>query len=334
MTMMGFAILGAGHGAAVYLPALESLGHSCVILAARTPRQGLSVAQGTDWRAAIKRADVDAVVIALPPLLQREAVLAAAEAGKPFLCEKPAGMTVEDVSEMLATAEKFGQAHAVGFQFRYEPAFIALKQTIDSGAIGAIELIDVDWCIGGPQSRARPWSWRNDVAQGGGVMLNFCTHTLDYLRWCCGDITLKGRVQSVLVPQRKDSEGIERETTAPDACDLLLGFGLNGIASVRVTNVALQPIGHRVIVRGARGTIEVWHRPPFRAVDLTFSFCGEDGQLNKCFGPDIGMAATGADSRIAPTISLVADFVRAIEGIHVSGLPTLSDALAVHRLLA
>jgi predicted dehydrogenase len=331
MTMMRFAILGAGHGAAVYLPALESLGHSCVILAARTPRQGLSVAQGTDWRAAIKRADVDAVVIALPPDLQREAVLAVAAAGKPFICEKPAGMHADDTQVMLAAAE--GITHAVGYQFRYEPAFRRLRRAIADQTVGTVERIDIDWCTGGAQNRARPWSWRNNAAEGGGVVLNFSTHTIDYLRWMCGDLTLLGSASRILVPNRVDQSGRTRVVTAPDMCDFLLGFGTTGIASIRLTNLALQPSGHRVTVRGSQGTVELWHRPPFRDSDMTFSVIDAMGKLDQVSGSALGMAPAGSDSRTASTKSLVAEFVQAVNGVETPDLPNLHDALAVQQLI-
>src|SRR5690242_11985723 len=101
---MRFTILGAGHGAAVYLPALKRLGHEPVVLSARSPKPGLEVEQTDDWQAAIARKDVDAVVIAFPPPLQREAVLAVAALGKPFICEKPAGMNEADASTMLTAS--------------------------------------------------------------------------------------------------------------------------------------------------------------------------------------------------------------------------------------
>ncbi len=311
---MRFAILGAGYGAAVYLPALQALGHEVVLLAARRFRPDLPVTQITEWRSAMERDNVDAVIIALPPGLQREAVLAAATAGKPFICEKPAGMHAEDTLAMVAAAR--GITHAVGYQFRYEAAFI-----------------DIDWCTGGPQNRTRPWSWRNSAAQGGGVVLNFSTHAIDYLRWMCGDLTLLGSASRVLIPCRIDQSGHTHMVTAPDMCDFLLGFGTTGIASIRLTNQALQPSGHRVTVRGSQGTVELWHRPPFRDSDMTFSVTDALGNLDEVSGSALGMASAGSDSRMAPAKSLIAEFVQAINGVETPDLPNLHDALAVQQLI-
>ena len=329
---MRFAIIGAGHGATAYLPAIRALGHEVVLLAARTVRPKLPVPQITDWRAALKHDDVEAVVIALPPRLQREAVIAAAACGKPFICEKPAGMHAEDTRAMLAAAA--GLQHAVGYQFRYEPAFQRLRQVIAEGSAGTIERIDIDWYTGAPHCRTRPWSWRNDAGEGGGIVLNFSTHALDYLRWMCGELRLLGSAVRILVGVRADPEGREHAVTAPDMCDFLLDFGTSGVASLRLTNMTPQPTGHRVSVRGSRGTVELWHRPPFSDSDMTFSITDAAGKTYALSGAAIGMTSVGSDSRTEPTKSLVADFVRSVGGAHTPDLPTLRDALAIQRLLS
>jgi predicted dehydrogenase len=331
---MRFTILGGGHGTAVYLPALKRLGHEPVVLAARSPRPGLELEQTSDWRAAIARKDVDAVVIAFPPPLQHDAVLAVAALGKPFICEKPAGMNPAETSAMAGAARKSGLPHAVGYHFRYEPAFRELKRLVSTGEIGDIERVEVDWCVGGQPSRTRAWSWRNEASVGGGVPLNFATHALDYLRWFCGEATVVGRASQILVDARKDEGGEPREVTAPDTCDFLLRFESSAIASMRVSNVTLAPIGHRIVMRGSRGTVELWHRPPFRETDMTFTVMRPDGQSRQLSGTELGMAAGVTDSRIGPTCGLISDFAAALSGEGVPDMPTLQDALAVQRLLA
>jgi len=331
---MRFTILGGGHGAAVYLPALKRLGHEPVVLAARSPRPNLELEQTSDWRAAIARTDVDAVVIAFPPPLQREAVLAAAALGKPFICEKPAGMNPAETSAMADAVAKSGLPHAVGYQFRYEPAFRELKRLIFAGEVGDVERVEVDWCVGGPPSRARTWSWRNEASLGGGTPLNFATHALDYLRWFCGQATMLGSASQILVGERKDDGGVPRAVTAPDTCDFLLRFESSAIASVRISTVTLAPIGHRVILRGSRCTAELWHKPPFRETDMTFTVTRSDGHSQQQSGTELGMAAGVTDSRIGPTCGLISDFVAALSGGRVPHMPTLHDALAIQQLLA
>jgi predicted dehydrogenase len=331
---MRFTILGGGHGAAVYLPALKRLGHEPVVLAARSPRPNLELEQTNDWQGAIARKDVDAVVIAFPPPLQHDAVLAVLAQGKPFICEKPAGMHPAETSAMAAAAGKSGLAHAVGYQFRYEPAFRELRRLVSTGEIGDIERVDVDWCVGGQPSRARAWSWRNEASLGGGAPLNFATHALDYLRWFCGEAIMLGSASQILVGERKDDKGARREATAPDTCDFLLRFVSSAIASVRISTVTLAPIGHRVILRGSRCTAELWHKPPFRETDMTFTITPSDGPSRRQSGTELGMAAGVTDSRIGPTCGLISDFVAALSGGNVPDMPTLHDALAVQQLLA
>jgi myo-inositol 2-dehydrogenase/D-chiro-inositol 1-dehydrogenase len=312
---------------------LKRLGHEPVVLAARSPRPSLEVEQTSDWQGAVARKDVDAVVIAFPPPLQQEAVLAVAALGKPFICEKPAGMNPAETSALAAAAEKSRLPHAVGYQFRYEPAFRELKRLISAGEIGDIERVEIDWCVGGQPSRARAWSWRNDASLGGGVPLNFATHALDYLRWFCGEASLLGGTSQTLVGERKDDNGAPHGVTAPDTCDFLLRFGSSAIASVRVSNVALAATGHRVIARGSRGTVELWHRPPFCETDMTLTVVQPGGHSQQQSGTELGMAAGVTDSRIGPTCGLISDFVAAVSGDSVPHMPTLHDALAVQQLL-
>ena len=332
--MLRFAILGSGYGRTVYLPALERCGFHVSVLAARQAHSDVHVTQTDDWRAAVSRPDVDCVVVALPPKLQRQATEYAAFHGKAVICEKPAGLTVEDTSAMLGHCQAAGVANAVGFQFRYEHGFERLKYELDNGSIGTLERIDVDWIIGGPASRSRPWSWRNDVDEGGGVVLNFATHCIDYVRWLTGaQIKTCNLYSQRLVPFRSLGPSF-KEVTAPDSCDLLLDFEQGPVfASIRISNVATIPVGHRVVLRGSRGTISVNHVPPFRSNNFELEISSPTHNV-VLGGPDLGMADFDGDSRLAPVTRLVSQFASSLKGQVERHLPTLADALEVQRLLA
>src|SRR5436305_9249047 len=90
----------------------------------------------TDWRAAIDRRDIDAVDIALPNHLHAPAAVAAAEAGKMVLCEKPLALSLEDSRAMVRAAR--GVPTMVWFNYRRVPAIAFARQLIDAGRLGKI----------------------------------------------------------------------------------------------------------------------------------------------------------------------------------------------------
>src|SRR5687767_862556 len=103
-------------------------GRDVTSLAAMAERWGWEET-ATDWRTAIERADVDAVDIALPNHLHAPAAIAAAQAGKIILCEKPLALTLDDAKAMMDAAR--GVPTMVWFNYRRVPAIAFAKQLID-----------------------------------------------------------------------------------------------------------------------------------------------------------------------------------------------------------
>ncbi len=333
--MLRLAILGGGHGARVHLPAARAAaGVEPVVIAARSDPGACGVERMADWRAAVVRDDVDAVVVALPPAVQREAVVAAAQAGKAVLCEKPAGLNAAETKAMIAACEGAGVVHAVGFQFRFEPALAAFRAALARGAVGRVEAFEIDWLTAAPEARSRRWSWRNDAALGGGATLNFASHALDYLRWIAGaEPRVLGRAETVLAPAREADDGTRRPVTAPDRCDLIVRLGDGPVASLRVSNLAAPALGHRIVARGEQGALTLWFRPPFGPEDTTLILQESDG-ASHALGFEKGAAGRKDDSRVRATVGLLSAFAKAARGGEVQDLPTLADALAVQEALA
>ena len=92
----------------------------------------------TDWRELIKRDDIDAIDICTPNDQHAEVAIAAAEAGKMVLCEKPLARTAEESQPMVDAVEKAGVANTVWYNYRRVPAVSLAKQIIDSGKLGQI----------------------------------------------------------------------------------------------------------------------------------------------------------------------------------------------------
>jgi myo-inositol 2-dehydrogenase/D-chiro-inositol 1-dehydrogenase/scyllo-inositol 2-dehydrogenase (NAD+) len=135
-----------------------------------------------DYRQALADRAVDAVVVVTPTAYHREIVVAAAEAGKNVLCEKPMAMTADECSAMIAACESAGVKLQIGFMRRYHPDFLAAKEALDSGAIG--DPVLVKSLTRGPSV---PQPWMYDIAKSNGPLAEVNSHDIDTLRWFAGD---------------------------------------------------------------------------------------------------------------------------------------------------
>jgi len=135
----------------------------------------------TDYREALGDADVDAVVVATPTQFHREIVVAAAEAGKHILCEKPMAMNAEECDEMIAAGRRAGVKLQIGFMRRYDASFVAAKGRIDAGDIGKVVLVKS--LTHGPTT---PKPWMYDISKSNGPLAEVNSHDIDTLRWFTG----------------------------------------------------------------------------------------------------------------------------------------------------
>src|ERR1700761_8076552 len=92
----------------------------------------------TDWRKLVSRKDIDLIDIASPNDTHAEIAVAAAEAGKMVLCEKPLGRTGTEEKAMVAGVESAKVANMVWYNYRRVPAVVLLKQLVEEGRLGRI----------------------------------------------------------------------------------------------------------------------------------------------------------------------------------------------------
>jgi predicted dehydrogenase len=135
----------------------------------------------------IKSGEVDAVVIATPHWQHGELAIKALKGGLHVLCEKPLTVTVAEGDEVLKAGSESRGMFVVVHQKRFEPAYLYVKQLLDSGELGAIyrcSMIESAW-RSETYYRASPWrgTWKGE---GGGVLLNQAPHILDRYAWLCG----------------------------------------------------------------------------------------------------------------------------------------------------
>src|SRR6059058_5011853 len=200
--MVGYAFMGAAHSQAwrtagrffdlPYAVDMTVLGGRNVD-AARTAAAKLGWAGvETDWRRLIERADVDLVDVCTPGDTHAEIAVAALEAGKHFLCEKPLANSVaeaETMAEAAARAAARGVRSMVGFTYRRVPAIALARRLVAEGRLGDIRHVRAqylqDWIVD-PEA---PLSWRLDKTKAGsGALGDIGAHIVDLTQHITGQL--------------------------------------------------------------------------------------------------------------------------------------------------
>ncbi len=279
--MIGYAFMGAAHSHAwrtaprfFDLPMTPEM----VVLAGRNGEAARRAADKygwpdveTDWREVIKRDDVDLVDICTPGDTHAEIAIAALEAGKHVLCEKPLANTV-DAAEAMAAAAKTARAKGVfamvGFTYRRVPAIQLARTLVTEGRIGKIRHVRAqylqDWLV----DEDSPLSWRLDKTKAGsGALGDIGAHIIDLTQFITGEhITgVSGQLET-FVHERpvatasaglSATAGFERgEVTVDDAAVFLArmsGGGLGVFEATRFANGRKNAI--RIEINGSKGSL-------------------------------------------------------------------------------
>ena len=184
-------LIGCGNiGARAHLPACTQIPETelvavCDIIEerAQAAAERSCATAYTDYRQLLERKDVDVVIIALPNDLHAEATIAAAEAGKHVLCEKPMALTLGEADAMIEAARKAGVKLMIGHTRHFDHRYTSVKEQLDAGKVGRpvfIRRAERQFLPFPPDA----WEW--DPERGGGVFLNIGVHCTDLFRWFFG----------------------------------------------------------------------------------------------------------------------------------------------------
>lgn len=158
----------------------------------------------TSWQAVAEAPDVDVVSVAVANHLHREIVEGLLAAGKHVLCEKPFAPTVADAQAMVnAAAARPDLQAGVGFTFRRSPAVNAIRQQLESGALGrAVHFHGYYFCDYGCDPEA-PMSWRYQGGPGSGALADIGSHLVDLGEFLCGPVAaVRGATFATHITQR------------------------------------------------------------------------------------------------------------------------------------
>src|ERR671922_1901064 len=204
----------------------------------------------SDWRRLIDRKDIDLIDIASPNDTHEEIAVAAAEAGKMVMCEKPLGRNAAEAETMVAAVEKAKVANMVWYNYRRVPAVTLAKNLIDEGRLGRIFHYRAkflqDWTISAEVPQGGRGTWRLDAnVAGGGGNSDLLAPCIDTAMWLNGGIASVTGATETFVKQRKHADtGETAEVKIDDASMFLSRFKNGSLGLFEATRYAR---GHKAL---------------------------------------------------------------------------------------
>ena len=335
-------IIGTGFARRVQLPALRLVpGVTVTAIASGSMERARAVAAefaiphafGSGEELA-RASDVDLVLVSSTPDLHARQAIAALEAGKHVLCEKPMALDARQAARMLEVADRSPALARIDHELRYEPNRLKALRLLGEGAIGPLlhlELVLRPYLRGDgrPQAADAPWSWWYDAARGGGILGAVGSHLIDLCRFWTGSevVEVSGRT-ATLVPARVDERGVRRAVTADDYASFVLRLASGALATITLTTMSGHGPGHFAQLTGREGTLVLTGETRLEV--------GRPGApLEDASAPDELWERTTPNNMWARSfVRLMQDLVAAVEGRPATGTAaTFRDGWAVQRVM-
>ncbi len=248
------ALLGSGFVSNFYMLGLADLsGWEVVVVASPNAAHAAAFAEkwgiaesSSDMSAAIKRDDVDLVVIGAPNYVHKDLALECCKAGKHMVCTKPLARSGAEAREMLEAVRAAGVMHGYAETEVFSPAVMKARSFIDSGGIGKVLTVRSREAHSGPHG---DWFWNAELA-GGGALLDMGCHTIEAARYFIGK---DNPVVEVLA--WGDTLYHTDKTTAEDSAVLLMRFEGGQLGQSELSWIARGGLDLRNEVYGTEGTI-------------------------------------------------------------------------------
>ncbi len=305
----------------------------------------------TSWQAIVDAPDIDVVSVAIANELHRPVVEALLASGKHVLCEKPLAPSVEDAKAMVAAAESADGHSGVGFSFRRTPAINAIREQLDSGAIGPVRHFNGHYWCDYAQSAVNPMSWRYRGGPGTGALADIGSHMIDLGEYLGGPIaSVSGAVFQTFTTERPvalgatvgHAAGAVGDRTEPvDNEDIatftaqFVGGAVGTFSISRISHGLPNGLGFEVFAADGAAAFDL-NRPG----EFTFADHGPDGKTNGTRTVLIGPQHPGIDKGIAMDFPSVGHgqndlfawqaraFLDQVAGLgRLAPLPSLADGL-------
>jgi UDP-N-acetyl-2-amino-2-deoxyglucuronate dehydrogenase len=274
-------IIGAGFISNYHIPGLLQAGAEIVMVSSlvaeeaerQSARYGIPH-RSTDYRDLLARPDIDVAVILTPDATHREIVVAAAQAGKAILLQKPMARTSDECREIIEAADKAKVFLYVSFMHRYFPEVQAVRDLLAKDALGHPLSIRQRNATAG--ANWAPWFYQKENV-GGGVVMQLGVHGIDLLRYLFGEIVAVRATTTLMKKERILKDGTVVKPTNEDLALATYRFASGAMASHEmVYNEVAGTDRFRLEIYGEKGT--AWLRTERGA--LTYwapSYLGTDG---------------------------------------------------------
>jgi len=222
----------------------------------------------TSWERVVERKDIDLVDVSVPGNMHAPIAIAAANAGKMVLCEKPLANTLAEARQMVEAVQKNKVPNALCHNYRFAPAVQLAKQLIDEGRIGKIYHFRgtylQDWIV--DPNFPLVWRLQKEVA-GSGAHGDLNAHLIDMARFLVGEIAeVSGMMETFIKQRPKLAASDDRlggvassemgEVTVDDAALFLVRFENGAIGSIEATRFALGRKNYnRFEINGSKGSL-------------------------------------------------------------------------------
>ncbi|MCM3397128.1 Gfo/Idh/MocA family oxidoreductase [Oceanobacillus profundus] len=204
----------------------------------------------TDWRRLVERDDIDVIDIVTPNHTHAEIAIAAAEAGKHIITEKPLALTLEEAHQMYEAVQKNGVTHMICHNYRFAPAVQFTKKLIEEGRLGRIYHFRANYLQDFIMDPQFPLVWRlKKEVSGTGALGDIGAHSIDLARFLVGEFKEVVSMMETFIKERpmgEMSSGLQAksnnstlgEVTVDDAALFLAKFENGAIGTFEATRFA------------------------------------------------------------------------------------------------
>ena len=249
----------------------------------------------TDWNDIVNDPEINIVCVCTPNNVHAPVSIAALNAGKHVICEKPMSANIQEAKEMAdaaARAAEKGIVSMCGYQYRRVPAIDEAKKIIESGAIGELTNVRAQYLQSWSADPRSPLSWRfvKETA-GAGTLGDIFTHALDIAQYLAGNVTDVVSMVKTYIKERPVQEGgvdllgtvklgddaKKQAVDVDDEVSILCKYEGGAIGSIEATRMAWGRNNYITIeVHGTKGSI-TWNYERLNELEVCYGMDDEDG---------------------------------------------------------
>ncbi|MEY2881160.1 MAG: hypothetical protein RLZZ15_3540 [Verrucomicrobiota bacterium] len=258
MKKFNVGIIGYGWVSTAHIPAINAspLAQVTAVYSSRpqdsaalSARYGGKIAAYTDLAAMLADPSIHVVSVCSFPHLHADHIIAAAQAGKHLIIEKPITLTLADAHRVAAAVRAAGVKTCVCFECRYSSQFLSTKSVIESGLLGALHYGEVDYYHGiGPWYGQFRWNVKKE--SGGSALLSAGCHAMDALLFCMGR-----EVESVTSLDTTSANPTFAQYEYPTTSVTLVRFAGGALGKCAAVIDCLQPYYFHTHLVGSEGSL-------------------------------------------------------------------------------